>query len=281
MWAWSLGGPAGRGAGLGGTGGGGLGLAARGGVVWHIRAGAAPDSRILALYAGVTVLFAAGVVPLQLEEEWLTIGWALEVAALAGLSRRLTHAILPTAAAILASLVAVRLLANPYALEYHAIAGPVLLNWILYTWGVPAAAFLFAARLWKAERPLLSAGLLLGGVALLFALTNLQVAHAFAQDDLVEEMTRSVSWAAFGVALLLAGLAGSNRMLRVLAFLFLLLAAFKVFLLDLWSLSGLARVGSILGLGMFLLLAALLFQRVVLRQEEEEEEGRRSREDAP
>jgi uncharacterized membrane protein len=82
-------------------------------------------------------------------------------------------------------------------------------------------------------------------------------------------MVRSLSWAGFGVALLLAGLARRAKWLRIMALVFLLLAALKVFLRDLWQLEGLVRVGSIFGLGGFLLLAALLFQRVVLRDDDE------------
>ncbi|MFT4978964.1 MAG: putative membrane protein, partial [Myxococcota bacterium] len=258
-----------------------LGAGALVGVGWRVR-DEAPDGDLpLALYAGATLMFASLVLPLQVEREWLTIGWSLEVAGLAWLSLRLRHPLIPVTAGILALMVCSLLLLNPAALDYHSLDGPVLFNWILYTWGVPSAALLYAARPLQQRYPALSVSLLLGGVALLFALINLEVAHAFAEggqlsfwsEDLFEEMTRSISWAAFGIALLLAGLAGSNRLLRVLAFLFLLLSAGKVFLIDLWSLSGLARVGSIMGLGVFLLFAALLFQRVVLREEKDSGES--------
>jgi len=39
-----------------------------------------------------------------------------------------------------------------------------------------------------------------------------------------------------------------------------------VFVVDLWSLSGFVRVGSVLGLGVLLLVAAFLFERLVLRE---------------
>ena len=47
---------------------------------------------------------------------------------------------------------------------------------------------------------------------------------------------------------------------------FVLLAAVKVFVVDLWSLPGFIRVGSLLGLGVFLIVAAFLFERLVLRE---------------
>ena len=46
---------------------------------------------------------------------------------------------------------------------------------------------------------------------------------------------------------------------------FALLGAFKVFGVDLWSLSGFARVGAFAGLAVTLLIGAVAFQRIVLK----------------
>lgn len=251
-----------------------LSVASIAGVAWLRLKDRAEDGLPMALYTGSALLLLSMVLPLQIEHEWLIIGWSLEVAALAWLSGYLRHPLIPVTAGILAAIVSA-LLYTPSTLSLHGSDGLYLLNWILYTWGVPALALLYAAFPFRHRRPRLSAGLLLAGVLHLFSLLNLEVAHAFSSggelsfrsEDLFEEMVRSVSWAAFGIALLVAGMVSSSRMLRIMAFCFLLLSAGKVFLVDLWSLSGLARVGSIMGLGVFLLFAALLFQRVVLREE--------------
>jgi len=60
--------------------------------------------------------------------------------------------------------------------------------------------------------------------------------------------------------------------LRLVGFGFLMLTAVKVFLWDLWTLSGFVRVGAFCGWGVTLLLAALLFELLVLRQYGEEAE---------
>ena len=232
------------------------------------------DSK-LALFAGVALLFLAGAIPVQLSDEWITIGWALEVAALAWLCGRLTHPLLKPTALVLAGLVVVRLLLNPAALDYHPAEGPLLLNWMTYTWGVPALSLLFAAWRFRHDDAWVPAVLRIGAILLLFALLNLQVAHAFAvegrlsfsSDDFAEEVTRSLSWAAYGVTLLVIGLVTRARLTRVLAFCFLLLAAGKVGLLDLWSLGGFARVGSVAGLSVFLMVSALLFRWIEKRAE--------------
>ena len=82
-------------------------------------------------------------------------------------------------------------------------------------------------------------------------------------------MTRSITWGAFGLALLVSGVLARSRVIRVVAFLFLLLAAAKVFLVDLGNLGGFARVGSLLGLSVFLLVAAVLYRWLDKRLDEE------------
>lgn len=232
------------------------------------------DSRELALFVVVTLLFAAVAVPLQLDEAWLTVGWSVEVALLALLSRRLTHPVIRVFAAVLAAAVAIRLLANPEALAYGGGEGLLLLNWTLYTWGVPGVAFLVAARAWKGEPTVAPRALRVAAVLIFFALVNLEVAHAFARDDvlsftsenLVESMTRSLAWGLYGLLILTIGFVSDSRVARLGGFTFALVAAGKVALVDTWSLSGFVRVGSWLGLAVVLIIAALLFQKVVLRE---------------
>jgi hypothetical protein len=96
-------------------------------------------------------------IPLQLEDQWLTVAWALEGAALALLTRRLSHPLVPWASFTLGLVVAVRLVLNPYALEYGDTSGLPLLNWTLYTWGLPLVCLLLTARRQVQERQLVEA----------------------------------------------------------------------------------------------------------------------------
>ncbi len=245
------------------------------------RRGPVSGDRDLALFTAVALLFLAAAIPIQLEDEWLTLGWALEIAALGWVRGRLSHPMLTPFALALAAAVSVRLLLNEAALDYHAVEGPVLLNWISYTWGVPALCLLYASnRLPDAPQPA-PAAMQISAIFMLFALANLQVSHGFADqgeltmlsDSFVEEMTRSLVWAGFGLGLLVAGVLAKSRMVRIIAFGFLLLAAGKVFLSDLASLGGLARVGSLVGLSVFLLVAAVLFRWLDKKLEAESSAG--------
>lgn len=247
--------------------------------------GVGRSSGTLAVFVAVVLLGLTAAVPLQLRDQWLTVAWALEAAVLARAARHLTHPLLRWSSVVLATVVTVRLVLNPWALEYGDASGLPILNWTLWTWGVPAAAVLATAR-WLDPAPgaqtaptvpkPIPAALRLMAVCIGFALVNVQVSHAF-QDagpvdlggtGLLQGMVRSITWGLYGVALLVLGLWRQSQATRLVGFAVVLLATAKVFAVDLWSLSGFARVGSVLGLGVTLLAAAFLFERLVLRRQE-------------
>jgi uncharacterized membrane protein len=93
-----------------------------------------------AVVAGVSFTFA-----FVFRDAWLTIALALQLPALAWLEEKLGLRELRVFALIIASAVLVRLILNPYVLDYEVNA-ELGAQWILYGYGVPAAAF-FAASL--------------------------------------------------------------------------------------------------------------------------------------
>ncbi|HEY3500363.1 MAG TPA: DUF2339 domain-containing protein, partial [Polyangiaceae bacterium] len=245
---------------------------------------APPEQRLSlsALFGALTLGFVTAAVPLLLENEWLTVSWAAEVAALAWLRRRIPHGGLLAAAALLAAGVLVRLLLNPAVWEYHERTAVPILNHYLYTFGAPALSFVLAARLLRgdelATRFRMPAAL--GAVAglLLFVLVNVEIADYFSigphvtfrysGGGLAEDMTYSLAWGAFAFGLLILGMALKSRLTRSGALLVLVLTIAKVFLHDLWELGSLYRVGSIVGLAVALLGVSFLTQRFVLPKEE-------------
>ena len=123
------------------------------------------DASRLALVAGTILAFVAVAIPLQLDDEWITIGWALLAASLAWLYTRIPHGGLVATAAGLFVAVFVRLAFNPAVLTYHARAATPIWNWYLYTYLVPAAAFFGGAWLLSRakEAPSPTVGPLLDG----------------------------------------------------------------------------------------------------------------------
>ena len=98
----------------------------------------------LALVAGAALAFVTVAIPLQLKQQWITIGWALEGAALAWLYRRIPHRGLFYSAVALLGAVFVRLALNPEVLVYEPRGSMRIFNWYLYTYLLCAAAMLVA-----------------------------------------------------------------------------------------------------------------------------------------
>lgn len=233
-------------------------------LVWRIKRKAIDVTR-LAIVAGAALAFITAAIPLQLEKQWITIGWALEGAALIWLFRRVPHQGLRIWAAALFAAVFVRLLFNPAVFVYQPAIH-------LYTFGVCAAAFFAAARL---ESGVFRRAAAIGGTVLLFAVVNIEIADYYSgggaltfnffSSSLAQDLTYTIGWALFAVGLLVAGIVMHSRGTRLAAIVMLLVTIFKCFLHDLGRLGGLYRVGSLLGLAISIVLVAVLLQRFVTR----------------
>ena len=82
----------------------------------------------LAWFGGTALFFITLIIPIQFEKQWITLGWALEGAALCWLFRRVPHPGLRGAGAVLSGLAFVRLALNPAVLSYQISTGQPL--WI-------------------------------------------------------------------------------------------------------------------------------------------------------
>jgi uncharacterized membrane protein len=239
----------------------------------------------LVLVSGALLAFVTVTIPVQLEKEWITLGWALLAAALAWLYGRLPHPGLLAWTSGLFAAVLVRLALNPAVLSYHPRAASAVFNWYFYTYGVPAAAFFAGARLLgKRDETArkLSRLLWAGGTVLLFLLLNIEIANSFSEGrraltfrivsgSLAEGLAYTLGWAFFAIALLAAGLVTKSRAVRIAALALLVVTILKCFLLDLASLGGLYRVASFVILAICLALVAVLLQRFVLAPQKEKD----------
>ncbi len=270
----------------------GFGVAAAAHVQRRWPRGDAARLRALVWQLGVALAFATAAIPLQLEREWITIGWALEGLALVWLWQRLDHPGPKWIGLALLAAVSLRLIGNPALLDYHAPSGRPILNWLLYTYGVAAAALIFAAGLLaplevaraRARESWLYAGgrplgaLFAGSAALLviFVWINLTILDAFASGRALSldferqparDLTTSIAWAAYALLLLGFGVRRASRGLRWASLALLVTTIAKVFLHDLGELEDLYRVASLLGLALSLIAVSLAYQRFVFRAE--------------
>ena len=123
-----------------------------------------------------------------------------------------------------------------------------------------------------------------GGTILLFFLVNIEIADFYStgptltfnffSSSLAQDLTYTIGWALFAVAMLVAGLVLHSRAARVAAIFLLLVTVLKCFLHDLARLGGLYRVGSLLGLTISL--AARRRPAAEVRDPESGDAGRRS-----
>jgi len=241
------------------------------------------DTGRLALVAGASLAFVTVAIPLQLRQQWVTIGWALEGAALAWLYRRIPHrGLLYFGNALLATVFA-RLALNPAILVYEPRGAVRVFNWYLYTYLICASAFLVAAwwlsttddRIIASTRS--SRLLPAAGVVLLFLLLNIEIADFYAAGPTItfrfgaavsQDLTYTIGWLAFGLLLLAAGIFVKSHAARMTAVLLIAVTTLKCFLYDLGSLEGLYKVASLTGLALSLVIVALVLQRFVLSKAE-------------
>lgn len=242
-----------------------------------------------ALFTSVALGLLAAAAGYELEHEWLP----LSLCGLGGAAAAL-HGLVPhrglRAVTLLFFLAAALLLFPTTALLQAHPRGLRVLNWLLWTYG--GAALLALGAAWAlARRPrldgvpvpvtpeLLRKLLAFLAVLELFALLNLEILDAFARGPFIElslprsygrDLLTSLSWGAFSLALLAAGVRTRSRSLRFLSLSYMLLAIAKVFLYDLSNVGGIYRPLSFLGLSVALLTVSLLYQAFVFRGRREE-----------
>ena len=239
----------------------------------------------LAWFGGVALFFVTLVFPIQFEREWLTVAWALEGAALLWFYRRVPHPGLRGTGTALLAIAFVRLAMNPAVLSYRVRGEGDFWNWYLYTYGIAIAALFVSARLvavppgtsgakpyrtaFGIDAQALFASL---GVILAFLLLNIEIAHFFTppgtqtlafqfSGSFAQDMTYTIAWASFALALLVAGIRWSTRAARYAAIVLLSVALLKLFLHDLARLEALYRIAALFAVAVIAILASVVYQR--------------------
>jgi hypothetical protein len=231
----------------------------------------------IALFGGATLFFITLIFPIQFEREWITMGWALEGAALCWLFRRVPHPGLRITGTALLCVAFVRLALNPAVLTYHSRAPVPIWNWYLYTYGIATVCLLIAARLLAPPRHLVlevNAPRLLYalGTVLAFLLVNIEIADYFSipgaaaltfefSGNFARDMSYSVAWALFALFLLIIGMRKRSAAVRYASLTLLGVTVAKLFLHDLSQLEQLYRIGAFLIVAVIAILASFLYQR--------------------
>jgi uncharacterized membrane protein len=146
-----------------------------------------------------------------LSNAWLTVALALHLPALGWVEGRIRLPVLRWLALGVAAIVLIRLMLNPWLLDYPLSATPIF-NWLLYGYGVPALAFIVATRLFGARADdALVRVLESGSIAFSTMLLTLELRHALygrldaPLSDLGRDATQTLLWLALAVPLLWLG----------------------------------------------------------------------------
>jgi uncharacterized membrane protein len=149
--------------------------------------------------------------------------------------------------------------------------GGAFINLILLGYGIPAVLAIVLALRTRDVRPhgyrVIAAAV---AVLLMLAYLSLEVRTLYHGPVLsrgvttdAEQYTYSVVWLAYGVALLLFGIAFRSQPARLASAAITLLTVGKVFLLDMAGLTGVFRALSFIGLGLVLVGIGWLYQRLL------------------
>ena len=231
----------------------------------------------LALFGGAALFFITLIFPIQFDRQWITVGWALEGAALCWLFHRVPHPGLRLAGVGLLVVVFVRLALNPAVLSYHPRAAFPIFNWYLYTYGIATVCLFAAARLLAPPRnrvlglnvrPLLYTL----GTVLAFFTVNIEIADYFStpgvaaltfqfSGNFARDMSYSIAWALFALLLLIVGIRKRIAATRYAGLALLGITIVKLFFHDLSQLDQLYRIGAFMVVAVIAILASFLYQR--------------------
>jgi len=238
-----------------------------------------------AWFGGAFLFFLTVLIPIQFRQQWITLGWALEGAALLAYFHRVAHPGLRATGVVLLGLAFIRLAANPAVLAYHVRGEEPILNGYLTSYGIASACLFAGARLLQPPRdltfgmrvpPLLNTM----AVILAFLLLNIEIADYFSppgtpvltlefSGNLARDMTYTIAWGLFALGLLLASLQLRTKAGRYAAIGLLTATLLKLFFHDLAQLGALYRIGALFAVAIIAILASFAYQRFLPGREGE------------
>ncbi len=241
----------------------------------------------LALFGGAALFFITLIFPIQFDRQWITMGWALEGAALCWLFRRVPHPGLRLTGIVLLVVVFARLALNPAVLSYHPRAAFPILNWYLYTYGIATVCLFAAARFLTPPRHLVLGSnvrplLYTLGTVLAFLLVNIEIADYFNTSGTValtfqfsgnfaRDMSYSIAWALFALLMLIVGIRKQIAPVRFASLGLLGVTVVKLFFHDLSQLDQLYRISAFVVVAIIAMVASFLYQRFLAAVEKTNE----------
>jgi uncharacterized membrane protein len=231
----------------------------------------------LALFGGAALFFITLIFPIQFDRQWITVGWALEGAALCWLFHRVPHPGLRLTGVVLLVVVFARLALNPAVLSYHPHAAFPILNWYLYTYVIAIVCLFAAGRFLAPPRQVVLGSNVLPllytiGTVLAFLIVNIEIADYFSapgataltfqfSGNFARDMSYSIAWGLFALLMLIVGIRKQIAPVRYASLGLLGLTVLKLFFHDLSQLDQLYRISAFVVVAIIAMVASFLYQR--------------------
>jgi uncharacterized membrane protein len=242
-------------------------------------------------FIGVAITLVTLAIPIQLDRNWITIGWGAEAAVLTWIGFSSGQARIRQGGLVILHLSLLRLIAidigtraphfvpvwNPRAFAFLAVIAAVYVMAWLYRRHAPPP---------QSGQPAVHSALILLASALSVILISLEcwtyfqniqdmiaidrsTGRASSTESLTEirrldglrQLALSILWSIYSIAALMAGIRMRFRPVRLFGIGLFFLTIFKIFTVDIWSMERLYRIISTLSVGMVLLGAAFLYQK--------------------
>ena len=240
------------------------------------------DTNLSLVLFGLSLTFLTLAIPIQLEKNWISMGWAFEALALCWVGFRFDNRHIRWAALIVVFLFTVRLLVfnNPsrsgFAEDYT-----FLVNQRGFTFLVGVLALFVMAHFYthyskcldEKEHGVMSGLVVLANFLILFFMTT-EVSQYFERDyDQIEnrglrrevrsrmQLAISGLWGIYSIILVSIGILRRFRSIRIMAIVLFVVTILKVFLSDLQQMEKIYRIVASIGLGVLLLAVSMMYQK--------------------
>ena len=226
------------------------------------------DFRPLLLVIGMAIAFITLAIPIQLTGFRITVGWALQAAALTWLGAKFRSQGAYIGGAAVFVLVAMRLaILDAWLYAFTSSAPAVLFNSRFLAFAVSAACAFFAAK-WVVDlsRTLALVEYLGAHVTLLAGLTLevlMWVGRNTAVGNRISADTFSVSvlYGIYAVALVSIGVVSRTAVNRISGLALIGFVIVKLYLFDVWQLDRVYRIAAFVALGILLISTSFLYSR--------------------
>jgi uncharacterized membrane protein len=240
------------------------------------------DSYLFLVLLGLGMTCLTLAIPIQLKQNWITIGWAVEALVLSWVGFRMENGKTRQAAVVVAALVVFRLLVfdTPFrpglAKDFRFLFNQRAFTFLISVLAMFAMAYLYVRnreKLQRLERWLIAGLVVVANLLILFFLTteitsSFEVSYSKASEygtrrDIRSRMQLAISalWGFYSIVLVTIGIVRKFQPIRLLAIVLFGVTILKVFILDLQEMEKVYRIIASIGLGVVLLAVSMMYQK--------------------